>query len=164
MRRRIYFDMDGTLSKWENTSIEIVARPGFFISRSPVSTVIGALKLLLDEPSYDIFILSSVYPNGYAEAEKREWNRKHTGIPEEKQIYVSYGTPKAQALSDFGGVKSNDILIDDFSFNLKEWPGIGIKLYNGINGTKGSWQGFCIHSNMNSGSMATQIKAIIDNT
>ena len=39
----------------------------------------------------------------------------------------------------------SDILIDDFSKNLREWHGVAIKLMNGINGTKGTWCGYSVN-------------------
>lgn len=160
MKQRLFVDMDGTLAVWENSPIEVVARPGYFLNRSPVETVIAALKELMKEPSYDVFILSSVFSNGYSEIEKRTWNEHYTNVPEERQIYVPYGIPKPEELKKLGGVQPSDILIDDFTFNLREWPGIGIKIYNGINGTKGTWDGFSIHSTMRPDVMVKQIKGI----
>lgn len=49
------------------------------------------------------------------------------------------------------GIRPTDILLDDYSRNLHEWAACnahGIKVYNGINGTHGTWDGEYISSSM----------------
>lgn len=62
MKQRLFVDMDGTLAVWENSPIEVVARPGYFLNRSPVETVIAALKELMKEPSYACIIIGILQP------------------------------------------------------------------------------------------------------
>ena len=59
-----------------------------------------------------------------------------------------------------GGIKPGDVLVDDFTKNLNEWQGVAVKLYNGINGTHGTWQGFSIHNKMTPDKMVSQLDGI----
>lgn len=161
--RRIFIDMDGVLAKFEEASLEEMTSPGFFRSRKPVDSVISMVKALERYKNLDIYVLSS-YLLPMSKEEKIEWNKEYTQIPEEKQIYVPYGSSKADSLNRVGGIHTDDVLVDDFTPNLKDWTGVGVKLYNGINGKHGTWDGFSIHSNMKPGIMACQLKSIIDAT
>ena len=158
-KQRIYFDMDGVLAKWESCSIEKTFEPGFFLSREPMRNVIAAAKMLCTD-DFDVYVLSATYEDhdNHSVIEKRKWNKEYTGIPEKNQIYVPYGTDKCVGLN----IRPCDVLVDDFSENLRKWPGTAIKLYNGINGTKGSWDGFSCHSNMKAELLYLQLKAIAD--
>lgn len=162
MSRRIFVDMDGVLAKWEEASLEEMTSPGFFISRKPDPNVCDMFRMLQEkaaEGSLEVFILSS-YLLPMSMEEKIEWNQMYTHIPRENQIYVPYGESKATALEVVGGIQATDVLIDDFTKNLKEWPGVAIKLYNGINGTHGTWNGYSVHSNMEPEKMLLQLDAI----
>ncbi len=162
MNRRIFVDMDGVLAKWEDASLEEMTSPGFFLSRIPDQNVCDMFALLQEkarEGKLEVFILSS-YLLPISKEEKIEWNKRHTHIPEENQIYVPYGESKADALENIGSIRKTDVLIDDFTRNLKEWSGIAVKLYNGINGTHGTWNGYSIHNNMSAEKMFLQLDAI----
>lgn len=148
--------MDGVLAVWENCSIEETFKPGFFRSREPMHNVVGAVKSFLKNDNFDVYVLSSTYTDNHSAAEKAEWNAMFTSIPKENQIYIPYGKDKCEGLN----ITVSDILIDDFTENLRKWPGTAIKLYNGINGTKGSWNGFSCHSNMTPELLYLQILAI----
>lgn len=162
MSRRIFVDMDGVLAKWEDASLEEMTSPGFFLSRVPDPNVCDMFTMLQEKAKdgkIEVFILSS-YLLPMSKEEKIEWNKRHTHIPEENQIYVPYGESKATALESIGGIRKTDVLIDDFTRNLKEWPGIAVKLYNGINGTHGTWRGYSVHNNMEPEKMFLQLDAI----
>lgn len=159
MKQRIFFDMDGTLAEWGNSQDDVTI-PGYFMNRPPVETVVTTLQDFMKNPTFEVFILSSVFENEYSKIEKRIWNKQYTEVPEERQIYVPYGSSKSEGLKKIGGARSSDILIDDFTPNLKHWPGIGIKIYNGINGKNGTWDGFDIHSSMRPDIMVKQIIGI----
>ena len=156
---RIFVDMDGVIAKWEEASLEEMTSHGFFASRKPVASVINAVRRLCDNPDCEVYILSS-YLLPISKEEKIRWNELHTQIPEDHQIYVKYGDSKSRALEAIGGIRPDDVLLDDFSKNLHEWEGIGVKLYNGINGNHGTWSGFSVHSNMTPDHMAIQITAV----
>jgi hypothetical protein len=160
--RRFFIDMDGVVAKFEPASLEEMTSPGFFLSRKPDMDVINMVSLLMEKQNTEgiqVYILSS-YLLDISKEEKIEWNRRHVHIPVENQIYVPYGENKSHALEHIGGIQANDVLVDDFTRNLKEWSGIGVKLYNGINGTHGTWRGFSIHSNMKPEMMVNQLDGI----
>lgn len=160
--RRFFIDMDGVLAKFEQASLEEMTSPGFFASRKPDQDVIEMVSLLRERQTsenIEVYILSS-YLLPISKEEKIAWNEKYTHIPIENQIYVPYGESKTAALEVIGGIRPTDVLVDDFSNNLREWGGIAIKLYNGINGTHGTWRGFSIHSNMDPNLMVNQLDGI----
>jgi len=88
-----------------------------------------------------VYIISSVLSDSkYALHEKNEWLDKYLPeIPSEHRIFPPCGTDKKDYIP--GGVGPDDFLLDDYSANLKAWepPAKGIKIMNGINGTKVSW-------------------------
>ncbi len=147
-RQRIFFDLDGVLAVWQHAPIEEVAMPGYFSALPEQENVVKAFKLMRECSDIELYILSSVFVNGHSEADKRTWVSVHLNLPEAQQIYCPYGQEKAAALEKIGGADKSDVLLDDFSRNLRSWPGIPIKLYNGINGTKGSWDGYSVHASM----------------
>ena len=52
-------------------------------------------------------------------------------------------------------------LLDDFTPELKDWNGKAIKLYNGINGTKGTWHGYSVRADMDPVTLAASLEALI---
>lgn len=159
-RQRIFFDLDGVLAVWQYAPIEEVAKPGYFSSLPEQVNVVKAFKLMLACPDIELYILSSVFMDGHSETDKRNWVSMYLNLPEAQQIYCPYGQEKAVALEKIGGADKSDVLLDDFSRNLRSWPGISIKLYNGINGTKGSWDGYSVHASMKPEILARQLYAV----
>lgn len=160
--RRFFIDMDGVLAKWESASLEEMTSPGFFLSRKVDENVCAMVKQLVEKQEtekIEVYILSS-YLLPISKEEKIQWNEQYTHIPIDRQIYVPYGESKATALECIGGIKEGDVLVDDFTKNLNEWQGVAVKLYNGINGTHGTWQGFSIHNNMTPDKMVSQLDGI----
>lgn len=133
----IYFDMDGVLAKWRSVSVEETFRQGFFREAEVDLGVLNLIRLLVSV-GYDVKILSAAY-NKQARKEKKEW-LSEIGLGFLDVTFVPYGEPKAAFVS------GKAILIDDYSQNLREWVSayghVGIKYYNGQNGTKGTWNGF----------------------
>lgn len=142
--KRLFFDMDGVLAQWvQDMPFEAVCQKGYFLNLPPVNTVISAAEQLSNaDNGIEAYTLSAVLDNGYALEEKVLWLSSHCPfIPKSHQLFVSCNTPKAYAV---GGVTKNDYLIDDYTKNLTEWKKAGgstIKLYNGVNGTRGNYYG-----------------------
>lgn len=147
-KTRIFIDMDGVLAKWKQAAnVKDLYEKGYFAELEPQSwfIVIVLLFIYLNNDDYEIYILSSVLPTKYAIPEKSEWLDREFPISLENRIWVKDGDNKAICVP--GGIRKTDILIDDYSLNLQRWEqsgGIGIKLMNGINGTKGSWKGLAV--------------------
>lgn len=145
----IFVDMDGTLNYFEkNSSLEEITSKGYFRSRNPIMTVVSAIRYLATKNPDNVCILSSVFQDDHSISEKNEWINLY--LPEiRKAIFVPYGTSKAAFIEEMLGreLTEQDFLLDDFSKNLHEWTGTGIKLYNDINGTKGTWKGYSVHYN-----------------
>lgn len=145
-RATLYVDMDGTLAKWNsNVDLDYVSDPKnrYFRSLQGMENMLKAIQSLAEE-GYDVRILTKS-PSKQAAADKRLWLREH-GLKSVPVIIVPYEERKEDYVK--GGV-----LLDDYSENLKEWESssrcpwnIGIKVYNGINGTKGSWKGYSVNS------------------
>lgn len=160
MKKKIYFDMDGVLATWNpNASLEEVSSKGYFLNCKPMKEMVEAVKLLI-EADYPVHILSSVFMDEHSIPDKKLWLHKHIpSLKEENMHFATYGQPKAAAIEK---ITTEDVLIDDFTNNLLEWPAKAIKVYNGINGTKGRWKGFCVHSNAEPNLLFKQLKALID--
>ena len=145
--KRLFIDMDGVLNEFETgKSLEEVTSPGFFKSRKPHKNLIRALNNIKNA---EIFILSSVFVDDHSIQEKNLWLDKNGmgHIDDKHRIFVPYGKNKSIHLGEKLSLRDDDLLLDDFSQNLHQWHGIGIKLYNGINGNHGSWKGFSLHLN-----------------
>lgn len=159
-RQRIFFDLDGVLAVWQEVPLEEVAKEGYFSSLPAQENVVKAFIFLEQYSDIRLYILSSVFMDGHSVSDKKIWASAHLGLPECRQLYWPYGQEKAMAIEQIGGMRKSDVLVDDFSRNLHNWPGIPVKLYNGINGTKGTWEGYSVHSSMKPEILARQIYAI----
>ena len=146
MKRRYFIDMDGTIAKWEYVPFERLFEQGYFKNLKPQTQVIDGVRELCLQGD-DVYILSCYLSDSkYAMPEKIEWLKEYVPfIAPEKYILVPYGDSKVQHIP--GGISAGDYLIDDYTKNLLEWQkagGTGIKLLNGINHSRGTWQGFKI--------------------
>jgi len=147
-KKRLFIDMDGTLAVFTPVDrLETLYQPGYFYDLKPIVNVVqGVKKFIRSNPDVDVYILSSVLSDSrYAVSEKNQWLEKHLPeIPETKRIFPPCGTPKRDVIPN--GITGTDFLMDDFTKNLSEWqpPGMGIKILNGINHTKGTWKSNCI--------------------
>lgn len=148
---RFFIDMDGTLAKWNNVEFEQLFEKGYYRNLEPNRDILDEVKTLITR-NEDIYILSCVLPESqYAFNEKKEWLKEYLPeLSEEKYIFVPYGQNKADYLKEhYSPITSSDYLIDDYTKNLQEWKeygGTGVKYLNGINHTKGTWQGKIIYS------------------
>lgn len=141
----LYVDMDGTLAEWLNVPIEVVTKEGYFVNLPIVESIVSVINQIIIERLCNVKILTSVFPDNHSIKEKTIWIEKYLPELVNNMIFVPYGSNK----NDYINVSSNTFLLDDFSYNLHEWEkagGIGIKCYNGINGTKGTWKGYSINS------------------
>lgn len=145
---RCFLDMDGTLAEWKTTTaFEDLFEEGYFKNLKSHDNLILAIKAALVKTGVEGYINSHyLRESKYALREKNEWvDEKFPEIPRHNRIFSACGTNKTLFVP--GGIKANDILIDDYTPNLLAWEaagGTGIKFMNGINGTKGTWDGIRI--------------------
>lgn len=159
MKQRIFCDMDGVLAEFnEGASLEELFSPGYFRYLPPLNNMVEAIRLLTNDPDVEIFVLSHVLTE-QAAADKSEWLAKHLPeIKNEHQIFVPYGGIKSEHISD--GILTSDVLLDDFTQNLRLWSGIAIKVLNGINFRKKTWKGHIVLGLSEPNTIATAIRAI----
>lgn len=162
--KKILFDMDGVLAKWEYVPMEVVAKKGYFENRPAMTNVVNAVKTLIKN-GVEVGILSAVLKDDHSTDEKLRWLGTYIPeIPSSNIFFAVYGKPKALYVPDEW---QDAVLVDDLTLNLNEWSAYGygrvaIKMYNGINGTKGTWEGFSVHSNQKPSVMAMQIMGILN--
>lgn len=151
---RIFVDMDGTLAKWNNVEFEQLFEKGYYRNLEPDMEILNEVNNLIRQGE-DVYILSAyLTESDYAKNEKQEWVKQYLPeLPEEKQIFVPYGTNKAKYLKEhYSPITNTDYLIDDYTKNLQEWKeygGIGVKYLNGINHTRATWKGLMINEEYN---------------
>lgn len=143
-RQRLFVDMDGTLAEFKTVdTLETLYEKDYFLHLKPNENVLGAIKQLIADNDFDVYILSAYLTDSrYALEEKNAWLDKYLPeLPREKRLFVPCGTDKSVAVP--GLIRPDDYLLDDYTKNLSEWepPARGIKLINGINHTNGTWQG-----------------------
>lgn len=141
---RLFLDMDGTLVAWKDAEKSTLLQAGYFLNLAQNQNMVRAAALIhLHHKSIELFSLSACLPESrYAAQEKRLWMKQHCPfIPESHYLFCPTTANKADFVP--GGIRATDVLIDDLSANLHSWAlhAKGLKLMNGINGTKGSWTG-----------------------
>lgn len=144
-KQRIFFDLDGVLAVWQDLPLERVAQKGYFSSVPAQENVVAAFMLLKHLPDIELYTLSCVFQDDHSESDKKIWVAGHLELPEERQLYCPCGSRKEGALEIIDGIRPSDVLIDDYTANLRCWTGIPVKLYNGINGKNGTWKGISVH-------------------
>ncbi len=143
-KKRLFIDMDGTLAEFKNVdTLETLYEKGYFEKLQPQVTVVEAVRLIVQQcPDIEVFVLSAVLSDSpYALEEKNTWLDMY--LPEidaAHRLFPACGTDKKEAIE--GEITERDFLLDDYTKNLNDWepPARGIKLLNGINHTRGSWQ------------------------
>lgn len=157
----IFFDMDGTLAEWNsNASIEEVMEPGYFTKRVPMMNMVNAAKLLIGR-GHKVYITSKVFSGTTAVEDKNEWLDEY--LPEiTERFFIPYENRDKNAIPLEGGVKPGYVLVDDSTHHgLAGWAGIGVKVDNGINNTKRSWDGYMVSSQSTPEKIADTIEAIM---
>lgn len=160
-KKRIFVDMDGVLAKWnKDASFEETLEKGYFLNREPQENMILAIRDL--SKRFDITILTSVYPEGTAIEEKKEWLKQY-GLDHIPVIFVPYGHRKR----DYIELHDDEelFLIDDYTKNLIEWEeeddySYGIKFVNDVNDTHKTFDGIRLSSAMSAKSIRVTLTAL----
>lgn len=140
---RVFFDLDGTGATFNVcATMEDLYKKSYFSNLAPLKSV-TTIRMMAKSRPEKIYILSSFLEDSiYAYAEKISWVRKHIPeLPESHIILVPSGMSKRDYVKFyFGEMSESDILVDDYTKNLRDWEreGTSVKFYNGINGKKGS--------------------------
>lgn len=156
----IYSDFDGCPSIFnKNATMEELVTPQYYRNTRPDMTYITMIKELINA-GYEVRFLSKVLSPEITKA-KIEFLKEY-GI-EVPFIPVPYDKDKAAYIDQ----NKINVLIDDFTPGLKDWEKygenfIGIKYYNGVNGTKGTWDGYSINNRMTAKKMAFTVMALAD--
>lgn len=162
-KQRIFVDMDGVLAIFiPGKSIEELCQPGYFKDLPPCLGMVKAIQQLLDSPMFEIYTLSH-YLCPQALSDKQTWLDRHLPtLQREHRIFVPYGDSKCEYIPY--GYRPDDVLLDDFSPNLRLWSshGISIKVLNGLNWSKKTWRGHVISGLADEKIIATAIYAIIE--
>ena len=166
-KQRLFVDMDGVLAGFKKTASQNnLYEKNYFRNLPPQENVVEAIRqiILQDSNNIDVYILTSVLQNHlYAIAEKRAWLSEF--LPEvelDRMICVPHSEIKTGYVP--GGVRLDDVLLDDYTVNLLAWEkfGTGIKLLNDINHTNGTWQGEFVHRQSHPMMIKTEIEIIMD--
>lgn len=143
IKNRLFVDLDGTCAKWFAVAEEQLFEKGYYRNLPEYENVVAAINQIVeDHPDIEVYVLSKYLTNSkYALNEKQEWVEEHLpGIDRSHRIFVPYEKDKRDMIP--GGLRKTDYLLDDYTKNFDNWvpPARGVKLLNGINHTKGSWQ------------------------
>lgn len=163
---RLFIDLDGTLAVFTPVKqMETLYQKGYFQNLKPYGNALEGLKLYMKEnPETEVFILSSVLSDSkYALQEKQAWLDQYLPqIDRDHRLFPPCGSDKSAFVP--GGVKITDILVDDYTDNLFSWQtagGAGVKMMNGINGTKGRWQERRLNAHSLPEAMASQLSHLV---
>ncbi len=140
---RLFVDLDGTCAVWQPVAEEQLFEEGYYRNLPEYKNVVAAVNYIVEKhPEIEVFVLSKYFTNSeYALNEKDEWVSEHLpGIDTSHRVFVPYEMDKRDMIPD--QLKETDYLLDDYTKNFDNWqpPAKGIKLLNGINHTKGTWQ------------------------
>ncbi len=147
----IYIDAKGCPRAWH---FEDMYEANYFSSLAPHVSMIEAVKELIDAygDKVEFGVLTAVLTDApYAAADKMKWIKEFLPeIPDDNIVFVGCGTDKgAQIINKTAPV----FLIDDYTKNLVNFcktantehgTKYGIKVYNGINNTRGTWKGLAV--------------------
>lgn len=124
----LYIDMDGVLARFEqaeNAMKRFENEKGFFATLEATHFAKKLKNVKMD----NVKILTSS-PNKQADNDKLEWIKKHLPQFKDDMVFVRSGQEKAK-------YAKGNMLLDDYTDNLKHWTkqgGIAIKALNGLNG------------------------------
>lgn len=165
-KQRLFVDMDGTIAVFKKVdTLETLYEKDYFLNLEPITNVITAIKQIIkDFPDIEVHTLSAVLTDSiYAVDEKNAWLDKY--LPEVDREHRIF-TPCGQDKKKYVHIRETDYLLDDYTHNLNLWqpPARGIKLLNGINHTKGSWEHDCLRFDKEPTELAFNIVQIMEGT
>lgn len=166
-KQRLFVDMDGTLAVFKPVDeMETLYEQGYFLNLEPHENVLDAIKTIVaNHPEIEVNILSAYLTDSkYALQEKNAWlDRYLPEVDRDHRVFVPCGTDKKEGIRE--GVRKDDFLLDDYTKNLNEWqpPARGIKLLNGINHSRGTWEHDRLRYDRDALSLASAIISVMRN-
>ena len=145
-RFNIMTDGDGTLVVFDKTKgLDEISAPGYYRGLPILGNISKALEYCSEYS--DIYLVSAVMPYPHVIPDKDYcYENIVPFIRSDRRVYTEYGRPKAEQIDGRINILPGDVFLDDYTPNLIEMssahPEITcIKVMNGINGTKGTWDG-----------------------
>ena len=141
--------MDGTLARFyepENCLERFRSEPDYFEKLRPYENLVKAIARLMRE-GFPVVILSAVDGSikESSEMQKSKWLEKTFSEYGDGQVppalYPQSGKSKSEYVRSVYGNPEEAVLLDDYSHNLMDWDGQGIKALNEINGHGGKFHG-----------------------
>lgn len=170
MKIKLFIDLDGTLAEWRAAAnYEDLFTENYFSSLGTHEAVKEAVEILWKH-GVEIYVLSAYLTESkFALREKNQWVTQHVPfIDAGHRLFVPQEISKPEYVAALvGNLTHGYVLLDDYSRNLHEWKaagGTGIKLLNGVNGTKGTWLGAAVSRFCCAGELADSILAVAMNT
>lgn len=151
---KVIFDFDGTLFEYYWGPDYLDKLPTLAPSTNMVETA-----TMFHSLGTDVYVCSAVNSEAEAEMKRRMIKEVLPFITPAHCLFPYDGARKARMFDNIGRA---DALVDDFTKNLMAWPGLGVKFYNGVNGTKGTWRarnGFAVNHKM---SPEAVVRAIVE--
>lgn len=121
MRKKIttlYVDMDDTIADFKgvpNAVERFREEPNFFFNLKPLQKNLEAIKMLLANENFRIYILTAS-PNEHCDNDKRKWLAKYLPELKEKNVLICrLGENKGDYMKHRGS------LLDDYKKNVVQW-------------------------------------------
>jgi len=119
---RIFFDMDGTLVRWENDwsmgpfGVKAWKQPGFFESCAPHRAMVSLCNALVEDERYQVFVLTATNKVPHAVDEKIRWCKKYIpGLYSDHVLCVEDGVMKGAAIRP----DTKTMVFDDYHKSLQ---------------------------------------------
>lgn len=170
MKIIIKMDMDGPMAHFhDENSVEVTKKRGYFLT--PLEEVGNEVYRKIHHfglptnktSSTKIEVRSSVYNNGYAGEEKKEWLAMH-GNADAICDFVWYGEPKSKGME----IEEDTlyVLIDDFTDNLYDWlynvpNSIAIKFHTHCD-KPGRWKGLQVSYTQTADEIIDYITSVVE--
>lgn len=114
----IYVDMDDTIADFmgvKNAVERFKNEPDFFYNLKPLERNLNAIKQVLENPKFRVFILTAS-PNENCDNDKIKWLEKYLpNLPKKNILICRLGENKGDYM------KYRGVLLDDYKKNIIQW-------------------------------------------